>query len=197
MVKNTIMKKKVVLPLIALFITIAGGLFYMAEDANAVDTLQGDKKLACEAMLCLISGESPAECSGALRRYFSIRARKWKDTFKARRNFLKLCPKAGSDNALVNAVVNGSGRCDAASLNRNKQWYGDEDGIEGIIDQMPRYCQDYYTHAYIQSEPPRYVGTPETEGYWVEAQDYAVAKAAYDRKQEQKRLARLAQQSEE
>ena len=52
----------------------------------------GDTRLACEAVLCLASGTRPSECAPSLNRYFSISARKLKDTIKKRANFLKLCP---------------------------------------------------------------------------------------------------------
>lgn len=59
--------------------------------------LTGDTKLACEALLCLSSGTRPSECSPSLNRYFSIKEKKWKDTIKARADFLKLCPVDGAD----------------------------------------------------------------------------------------------------
>jgi hypothetical protein len=64
--------------------------------AHAADPnyLTGDTKLACEATLCLASGTQPSECDESLKRYFSIKHKKLKDTVKARTNFLKLCPKS-------------------------------------------------------------------------------------------------------
>lgn len=58
----------------------------------AIQTLTGDPRLACEAILCLSSSTRPSECQPSLNRYFSISAKKWKDTVRNRRNFLKLCP---------------------------------------------------------------------------------------------------------
>lgn len=66
--------------------------FTMSVPANAEDELTGDIRLACEALLCLSSSERPNECAPSLSRYFSISAKKWKDTVKKRRNFLNLCP---------------------------------------------------------------------------------------------------------
>lgn len=54
--------------------------------------LTGDTKLACEATLCLASATKPGECDPSLKKYFGISKKKWKDTVKARANFLKLCP---------------------------------------------------------------------------------------------------------
>jgi len=59
--------------------------------------LTGDKRLACEAILCLAAPSRPSECSAAIRRYFSISATKFKDTIKKRKNFLSLCPKTDMD----------------------------------------------------------------------------------------------------
>ena len=83
--------------------------------------LSGDTKLACEAILCLSSGTRPGECGPALSRYFGISKKKWKDTVRARRNFLNQCPTVGEDASmptLVDAIVNGAGRCTAELLNR-------------------------------------------------------------------------------
>ena len=60
--------------------------------AHAEDLLTGDVRLACEATLCLSSGERPSECNPALRRYFDITRKKLGDTISARHDFLKQCP---------------------------------------------------------------------------------------------------------
>ena len=73
--------------------------------------LSGDAGLACKAILCLSSGERPGECGPALSRYFGISKKKWKDTVRARRNFLNQCPTVGEDASmptLVDAIVNGA-----------------------------------------------------------------------------------------
>ena len=44
------------------------GLF--TAQAKADDTLTGDTKLACEAILCLSTGSTPDECSPSLNHYF-------------------------------------------------------------------------------------------------------------------------------
>lgn len=67
------------------------------EPAFIPDNLTGDTKLACEAILCLSSATRPSECAQSLSRYFSINAKKWADTVRKRRNFLKLCPVDGAD----------------------------------------------------------------------------------------------------
>lgn len=88
--------------------------------AQADDLLTGDVRLACEATLCLSSGERPHECAASLKRYFNIKHRKLKDTLKGRLNFLKLCPASSEPNMpeLIHAIAHGAGRCDAAELNR-------------------------------------------------------------------------------
>jgi len=151
--------------------------------ANAQDVLTGDTRLACEAILCLSSGTRPHECSTSIKRYFSIHKRKLSDTLKARLNFLKLCPVSNQTpemQALVNALSNGAGRCDAQSLNRSLvMWRRDEAAI--ISDKMPNYCTAYTDHTYtdFSDTMPRYVGLPERCGYWVEAVDYDLELARY------------------
>ncbi|MFQ9367613.1 MAG: TrbM/KikA/MpfK family conjugal transfer protein, partial [Bilophila wadsworthia] len=66
--------------------------------------LSGDTKLACEAILCLSSGTRSGECGPALSRYFGISKKKWKDTVRARRNFLNQCPTVGEDASMPTLV---------------------------------------------------------------------------------------------
>ena len=88
-----------------------------------IDTseLTGTVKLACEALLCLSSSSRPGECSPSLDHYFGIKKDKWSDTLDARKDFLNLCPASSEPGmpSLVNAIADGAGFCDAASLNRN------------------------------------------------------------------------------
>jgi hypothetical protein len=87
-------------PLMVAAILMIVGL--AAPPTQAADVLTGDKKLACEAILCLSSGDRPSECSPALSRYFSIKKDFWKDTVKARRKFLNKCPDADQDKEMKN-----------------------------------------------------------------------------------------------
>ena len=99
---------------------LAAAMLGAAPAAFADDMMNGDTRLACEALLCLSSGNRPSECAPSIKRYFSIRHKKLGDTLKARRNFLKMCP--ASSNAemagLTDAIAEGAGRCDAQELNR-------------------------------------------------------------------------------
>lgn len=87
---------------------------------QAQEALQGDEKLACEALLCLAASTRPTECIPPIRRYFSISYRRFSDTLRGRLNFLNLCPVVSQPNmsSLKNAIVNGAGRCDAAAINQ-------------------------------------------------------------------------------
>jgi hypothetical protein len=55
-------------------------------------------------------------------------------------------------------------------------WRRYDDGRTYISNQLPDYCGAYTGHAYTDFASsgtlPRYVGTPERGGYWVEARDY-------------------------
>lgn len=151
----------------------------------------GDEATACEAILCLSTGSPPGECASSLRRYFSINLSKpWK-TIQARINFLKLCPAAEETpqmSSLVDAIGHSAGRCDANSLNSSLRVWTGIDGEYEISNQMPSYCEDYFSHMYatdINSIRPRYVekyivrtyqdseGNTHVEydgGYWVDPQ---------------------------
>ena len=176
------MKPKLVLASLALAAAAAS----IPTTAGAEEALTGDTRLACEAILCLSTGTRPGECSPSLHRYFSISHRNLSDTIRARGNFLKLCPVANQTpemSLLVNAMANGAGRCDAASLNvALLSWNWDSEAAVLIGNQMPGYCAAYAGHAYtdFSGTQPRYVGTPERGGYWVEANDYDRAQAEYN-----------------
>lgn len=59
--------------------------------------LTGDVRSACEAILCLAAPSCPSECAPSIKRYYSISAKKFKDTVRKRKNFLALCPKTDAD----------------------------------------------------------------------------------------------------
>lgn len=153
--------------------------------AGAQDVLTGDKRLACEAILCLSTGSRPSECTPSLHRYFSIKRRKWSDTIRDRRDFLDECPAARQTDemsSLVRAISQGAGRCDAASLNRTLSiWAGGRDATAYISNETPDYCTAYSGRQYtdLSGSLPRYVGTPDRGGYWVEAVNYDEALAQY------------------
>jgi hypothetical protein len=158
--------------------------------AVAQEVLTGDTRLACEAILCLSSGVQPSECTPSLDRYFGISFDDWLKTVRARLAVLDLCPVSNQTpqmTLLINAISNGAGRCDATSLNATlRMWcqrsrYRDYGYRVCISDTLPKYCSTYFTNAYtdFSSTAPRYVGTPDAGGYWVEAKDYDAALASY------------------
>ncbi|WP_448949341.1 TrbM/KikA/MpfK family conjugal transfer protein [Lautropia mirabilis] len=69
-----------------------------ATDPSA-NLLEGDIRLACEAVLCLSSskGLDAKECRPSLKRYFKIKLKRSWRTHKARKNFLKLCPLSNDE----------------------------------------------------------------------------------------------------
>jgi len=155
--------------------------------AQAQDVLTGDKRLACEAVLCLASGQRPNECNPSMQRYFSIKFRKPSDTIKERANFLKLCPGANQSQemmALVSAMSSGAGFCDAPSLNlalQNYQNWGDSPSKIFISNELPQVCRAYTSNAYVDQSSlgVRYVGTPERDGYWIESVRWQQAQAEW------------------
>ncbi|MDR2882036.1 MAG: hypothetical protein LBV29_09105 [Azoarcus sp.] len=86
----------------------------IGSSAAYAQELDGDQKDACEAILCLSSGQRPTECIPPLQRYFSIKKKTSAKTANARRAFLSLCPSVSSDTAqsLIDSIVNGSGSGD-------------------------------------------------------------------------------------
>ncbi len=77
----------------------------MFQQANAYDLLTGEKKTACEVVLCLLAKNGrPDECVEPLKQYFEIKVKNSlgfdpRKTLDARKNFLKLCPK-GDDSGI-------------------------------------------------------------------------------------------------
>jgi hypothetical protein len=159
-----------------------------AQSPGQFDFLTGDKKLACEALICLSSGVRPGQCDPALSHFYGIKKKKLSDTLDARHDFLKLCPSSNQTKemeSLADALARGAGRCDAGSLNAGLgAWRGTgDDGYPVISDKRPGYCNAYVSHEYtsFDDDLPRYVGTPEERGYWVEAKDYDRELAKYEK----------------
>lgn len=149
--------------------------------------LTGDPATACQVILCLSSGSRPGECNPPLAKYFSISLKYWSDTVTARRNFLQLCPAAQDTSsanmpALVDAMANGAGRCDAAALNQIIQivqveqcsGFGQDRSClmvdtPVIVNQQPAYCTAYDTNSNTYMLGVNYVGDPLQGGHWVNA----------------------------
>jgi TrbM len=87
--------------------------------------------------------------------------------------------------SLVSAISQGAGRCDATSLNSVlRSWSGLDDSYTYISNSLPDYCAVFMGNSYSGVNHnyifPRYVGTQERGGYWVEARDYEQALADYN-----------------
>lgn len=185
--------KKLVLVIITMFI-FSGLSLNAADDVQLnfqPDLLSGDTKLACEAILCLSSSTRPGECSPSLNRYFSIKAKKWKDTVKARRNFLKLCPvgdEAQKDATFVdlrdNVLPNVDARkCNATYINLNpeKKCVRESCGERRChcveyeyrpAIKMPVGCEALIRHAYTDIRPVYICNTTR----WYSEEEWKTAK---------------------
>jgi hypothetical protein len=172
-------------------LTFVGATALLATSlSSAQQVLEGDTRLACEAILCLASSTQPSECSPSIQRYFSIRHKKFSDTLQARNGFLNLCPVSQQTpqmSALVNSLTYGAGRCDANSLNAVlRQSSGGEFDQITISNQMPEYCSVYFQHEYTNFRTtdfiPKYVGIPQRGGFWVESSDFDQATAKYQQR---------------
>jgi hypothetical protein len=156
-----------------------------AQTYQQQEGFSGDTRLACEAILCLSTGQRPNECSPALSRYFSINHRRLSDTLRARGDFLNLCPAAQYDDkmrSLVNSIRDGAGRCDATSLNAFATTLGSNSDTRVISNILPSYCNAYTNNSYtdLQGAAARYVGVPERGGFWVEPAGYEKALREYN-----------------
>lgn len=152
-----------------------------------IQTLQGDVRLACEAILCLASGVQPAECDPSLNRFYSIIRPKYSWTIAARLAFLRQCPVAYQTpemQSLVNAESNAYNRCDADSLNELLKKYityrccdlnGDtcwDHVVTYIANDKPSYCRVLENHEYTRLNTATYVGEPLMNGYWTPKSNY-------------------------
>lgn len=81
---------------------------FLSLQAQAEDFFTGQKKAACEAVMCLSTGSPPHECKDSLKKYFKIMIKSSlgvlnpKKTLEARKNFLNLCPNV--DEKEIDAV---------------------------------------------------------------------------------------------
>ncbi|XER93377.1 TrbM/KikA/MpfK family conjugal transfer protein (plasmid) [Campylobacter fetus] len=146
------------------------------------DILTGDRRTACEVLLCLSSGTRPSECNPPLARFFSIKFKKpWK-TLQARRDFLKLCPTDTGDTAEdlvmsdykeILANSEDPNQCTPSYLNNQLQngrvsyslnnKYYEKQGYRNNIDNgvrinpnMPSFCYALINHQYTDLQMPRY-----------------------------------------
>ena len=167
--------------------SLGASLVVTAVPCQAQELLTGDTRLACEAVLCLATGQRPNECMPSLQRYFSIKFRRPGDTIRERINFLNQCPTSNQTPqmaSLISAMGAGAGSCDPASLNVALQSY--RGGVDGytqtyVSNVLPAECRAYTTNVYTDqaSLAVRYVGTPERGGYWIEAAQYDAAQTAW------------------
>jgi hypothetical protein len=186
--EETMKKTKIALALFTVTLLIQSAA--KADDTTAQSqVLTGDQADACSAIICLSTGQPPSECTPSLQRYFSISYEKIEDTIQGREDFLSLCPSANSTpqmSALTQAIANGAGRCDAASLNQELAYYvadSSDYGHTEISSVLPSYCSAYLTNSYTQlsSITPTYYMPPPVQncdgdngcytvqppGYWV------------------------------
>lgn len=180
------MKKSILLLAMATVVTLFANE-QNQEPKFVPDNLTGDTKLACEAILCLSSATRPSECAPALSRYFSINAKKWADTVRKRRNFLKLCPVDGADvkdqkfanlrdEVLPNIDVR---KCTPAYLNSviaKKSKRVSDDSNRGyhrvyyyrVSSELPNDCKIIMAHNYSNISP-KYV----CDNSWYLASDWS------------------------
>lgn len=116
---------------IGLFVFIALSLGSL--QAQAEDYFTGQKKAACEAIMCLSTGSPPHECKDSLKKYFKIMVKSSlgalnpKKTLEARKNFLNLCPNVDKK------------QIDLVNTSKNVKEYSEWE--EPYIPYQPNYSQ--------------------------------------------------------
>lgn len=171
--------------------------------AQSSDVMTGIDALSCKALLCLSSSLRPGECNEALSHYFDIKKYTkgildLEKTINARFNFLAICPMAVTPEITERrrAIARGAGRCDPEFLNatygktiyryKSRNWgfgssYYDISAIQTVtMSALPSYCVAYNDHAWTYDLSTKYVGNPQTGGYWVKASDYDAAQAKWN-----------------
>lgn len=125
--------------------------------------LTGDTH-ACETILCFSTGTRPSEYTPPIKRYLSINHKKWKETLRARTDFLNLCPSSKEPGmpALVNALANVPGYCDSATLNV-RLLVTDEGGSISISNTLPAESETNSTNPYVSRSLCSF-GEPVTGG---------------------------------
>ena len=143
--------------------------------------LTGDRRTACEVLLCLSSGQRPSECNAPLRKFYSIKAKRSWQTLKKRRDFLELCPTDTGDTAENIILADYKGmlasvnpdECKPEYLNNQFQNinrdthikyyrnnYLTSDSIENrytrINPNMPSHCPTFINHEYTDYRMPKY-----------------------------------------
>lgn len=148
-------------------VTIAAMLPVKQATAQVLGGMAG---LACEALLCLAAANGvPSACNPALSHYFGITGR---NAFSDRMAFLNMCPTASAPNmpSLVSAIVGSAGRCGVEQLNQRLVCYEGGDSCPWpllvINPRMPNYCVTFYSHPYVRSTSPTYVGEFGNGGRW-------------------------------
>lgn len=113
--------------------------FALSFHANAEAYFTGQKKAACEAIMCLSTGSPPHECDDSLHKYFKIVVKNSlgvlnpRKTLKARKSFLRLCPKA--DEKKIDEVNTVEQRDDDQSNTRTPHEY-DRDHLDRDHDDF-------------------------------------------------------------
>ena len=103
-------------------------------------TLSNDAQLACEAILCLSTNKRPHECNKSLKKYFSLRAKKWHQTVTKRKNFLKLCPVSDGE-VDIDSIASTRDSCD-------KKFFG---GFNRKVDKCAQEEENNYQVAQYQN----------------------------------------------
>lgn len=154
-------------------------LLFFSGHSLAIDavSLEGDKKTACEVILCLASSKRPSECNKPLAEYFAIKAYSHgsyspSKTIKKRKEFLELCPTESDDqklDSLLTAESKQEVECSSDELNKrvatvNIGTVHSRETRYKTNSVMPEYCKALFNHEYaFYEKTPTY--TCNNENY--------------------------------
>lgn len=117
-----------------------------AQTFNLGESLTGDTRLSCEAILCLASPTKPSECSASIAKYFSFTAKKWHKVIEKRKNFLNLCPTDNSDNDKL---------LENAGIDPNQQ-REDTANFKDVLLNLPHDCSAGSLNKVIEKQPQNF-----------------------------------------
>jgi len=170
-------------------------IFILIFSSLNAEEFTGDKKTACEVIMCLTaSGNRPQECEPPIKKFFKIRAKKWKDTIKKRKKFLRKCPvgEGNEDNKelkkLTSFLASLDGSCEEKDLNK-PEINREMDNNESLVDELRvppklnKSCQGLVNSVFTNMKPKYtcrytkwYTRSDWNRGYSLES----ISKAEYD-----------------
>ncbi len=128
----------------------------VALSASTNAEFSGEKKLSCEANLCLPASARPGPCGPSVSYFYSLSAKKWKDVVKKRVDFLSKCPiNDPAVSSLIQLLANGLGVCeDNYLLPRLNASALKQCDTSPCLSQIPGNCVALSSHSFTDFSLP-------------------------------------------